>query len=166
MWFHDAMSRLPTALRAQVALVVLVGILLIPVTTSSLRGLTHVLTCQEAVEASLAVAPAADDGLAAVGSAASVTRDEVDAEVPTLCGGLVVDLELVEVRGERADVAIAITNRTTVEWHGTVELDVGGTAIPLSIGAIGAGEVERDTVELRIDPAERYEITGTLLLGP
>jgi hypothetical protein len=161
-----AMWMLPSALRARVALVTLVGLLLVPITTSSLRGLTHVLTCQEAVEASLVIAPAEDESQAAVGSAASVTRDSVDAPEPTLCGGLTVDLELAETRGDRAAVVVAVTNRTTVDWRGSIELAVADVDVPLSIGRIRAGTVARDTVELRVEPDRTYEITGTLLIGP
>src|SRR3546814_7832459 len=40
-------AAMPSALRAQVALVGLLAVLLIPIGTSSLRGLTHILTCQD-----------------------------------------------------------------------------------------------------------------------
>lgn len=158
-----AMWMLPAALRARIALVTLVALLLVPVGTSSLRGLTHLLACREAVDATLAVSAGAAGPTA--GSAASVTREDVEEE-PTLCGGLVVDLELARVRDSRADVVVAVTNRTTLDWRGTVELEIGGTEIPVDIGRVPAGTVARDTVELRVEPDRSYEITGTLLLGP
>ena len=46
---------LPMALRAKMATVILLGIFFIPFATSDLRGLTHVLTCSDAVSASLLV---------------------------------------------------------------------------------------------------------------
>jgi hypothetical protein len=155
---------LPMALRAKMAAVILLGIFFLPFATSDLRGLTHVLTCTDAVSASLLVDDIADGESGPVlGSADTFTRD--DARLG-LCGGLEVDLQLTSARDGRAEVLVAITNATEHDWKGSVELRFDDTPVPVAIGSIAQGATERDTVELRVKRGEAYEITGTLLIGP
>lgn len=155
---------LPMALRAKMAAVILLGIFFIPFATSDLRGLTHVLTCTDAVSASLLVDDTERSGQSPVlGSAESVTRDEVGLG---LCGGLEVDLQLASARDGRAEVEVAITNATEHDWKGSIELRFDDTPVPVAIGSIAEGATERDTVELRVRSGRAYEITGTLLIGP
>jgi hypothetical protein len=155
---------LPMALRAKMAAVILLGIFFIPFATSDLRGLTHVLTCTDSVSASLLVDDTADDDSAPVlGSADSVSRDEVGLG---LCGGLEVALQLTSARDGRAEVLVAITNSTQHDWKGSIELRFDNTPVPVAIGSIRQGDTESDTVELRVRSGRAYEITGTLLIGP
>lgn len=154
---------LPMSLRAKMAAVVLLGIFFIPFATSDLRGLTHVLTCRDAVSASLYVDSGEDEEPSVLLSADSTTREEVGLG---LCGGLEVDLQLRSATGDRTEVFVAITNTTEHDWQGSVELRFDGTPVPVSIGSIDRGDTETDTVELRVRPGEDYEITGTLLIGP
>lgn len=155
---------LPMSLRAKMAAVILLGIFFIPFATSDLRGLTHVLTCTDAVSASLLVDDTAEaTGSPVLGSAESVTRDE---EGLGLCGGLEVDMQLTSAQNGRAEVLVAITNATEHDWKGSIELRFDGTPVPIAIGSIDAGATERDTVDLRVQSGRAYEITGTLLIGP
>jgi hypothetical protein len=155
---------LPMSLRARIAAVVLLGIFFIPFATSDLRGLSHVLSCSDALRATLLVDASDGGGQGPVlGSSDSVTRDEVGTG---LCGGLEVDLQLQSTRGDRADVLVAITNTTEHRWQGTVELDFDGAPVPVAIGRIDEGETATDTVEVRVPDGRAYEITGTLLIGP
>lgn len=155
---------LPMSLRAKMATVILLGIFFVPFATSDLRGLTHVLTCTDAVSATLLVDDSADDDTAPVlGSADTVTRDEVGLG---LCGGLEVDLQLTSARDGRAEVLVAVTNATEHDWKGSIELRFDATPVPVAIGSIARGDTEQDTVELRVKRGEAYEISGTLLIGP
>lgn len=155
------MWMLPTSLRARIAVVTLLGIFLIPVATSSLRGLTHVLTCEASVDATVEIDGTAGDDTVLL-SADTITVDEDGG----LCGGLDVDLQLASATDDEAVVAIEVTNRTDVDWQGSVELELSGTAVPVAIGAIDAGETAIDRVTLAIEPGRSYEISGTLLIGP
>ncbi len=158
-----AMWTLPTSLRARIAMATLLGILLIPFTTSSLRGLTHVLTCRDQVTATLSV-DTTEAGETILLGADSTTRDE--AVDPTLCDGLRVSLSLASAEEDHADVLVRITNETDQDWRGTIELRLGGTSIPVAIGRIDAGSTASDTVGLRVHGGRNYEISGTLLIGP
>ena len=143
-------------------MVTLLGIFLIPLTTSSLRGLTHVLSCSDEVPAILSVDTTDDDNTVLLG-ADSTTREEADS---TLCDGLEVTLQLSSATAQRAEVDVSVTNGTETDWQGSMRLRLAGTEIPVSIGRIGAGDTESDTVELTVDAGRSYEITGTLLIGP
>jgi hypothetical protein len=154
---------LPMSLRAKMAAVLLLGIFFIPFATSDLRGLTHVLSCSDAVRTSLYVDGGTSDGGAVLGSADSVTREEAGIG---LCGGLEVDLQLTSSRDDRAEVLVSITNTSDHRWQGSVELDFEGAPVPVSIGSIAPGGTETDSVDVRVPAGRSYEITGTLLIGP
>ncbi|MGK2928512.1 MAG: hypothetical protein ACSLFO_02940 [Acidimicrobiales bacterium] len=156
------MLTLPTSLRARMAMVTLLGIFLIPLTTSSLRGLTHVLSCTDEVPAILSVDTTDDTNTVLLG-ADSTTREEADS---TLCDGLDVTLQLSSATAQRADVEVQVTNGTETDWQGSMELRLASTVIPVSIGRIDAGATESDTISLTVDAGRSYEITGTLLIGP
>ncbi len=157
------MWTMPTSLRARIAMATLLGIMLVPFTTSSLRGLTHVLTCTDQVTATLSVDTTSGDDTILLG-ADSTTRDE--AADPTLCGGLRVSLSLTSTQNRRANVLVRVTNDTEYDWQGSIELQLEGTSIPVAIGRIDAGSSADDTVQLRVHSGRSYDISGTLLIGP
>ena len=152
---------MPSVLRAKMALVALFAILLIPIYTSSLRGLTHVLTCEEQTDAEFAV-QVDDEGQAILSSSQVITR-ETDR---SLCGGLVVDFIVGTVEPGEVEIEMSITNTSEDDWHGTVGLEFDGIDIPVGIGAIEAGGVASETVAARISNGRAYVIEGRLLIGP
>src|SRR5688572_360647 len=103
---------MPPALRAQVALVGFLAVLLIPIGTSSLRGLTHVLTCREEAATPFAI-EVPEDGPPVISSSTVIERPE-SGEAPSgeLCGGLVLDLAVGSHADERAEVEVTITNNS------------------------------------------------------
>lgn len=158
---------MPSALRAQVALIGLVAVLLIPIGTSSLRGLTHVLTCREASATPFSVQVPAD-GPPVISSATVIERG-TDGEVasPEVCGGLVLDLRMATAdRDDRAHLVISLDNRSDYGWRGSLQLDFGGVDVPVTIGHVEAGATATEEVEVRLDRERSYEIAGTLLVGP
>jgi hypothetical protein len=158
---------MPSALRAQVALWGMLACLLIPIGVSNLRGLTHILTCEEesATDFSIQVD---GEGRATLGGATSFERDEVrpDASPRELCGGLVLDITLATDTEGHALMTFTITNNTEYGWHGSVRVDLGTTPIPIDIGEVSSGETESDEVEIDLDADSTYEIEGSLLIGP
>ena len=141
-------------------MVALLGAFLIPVFISSLRGLTHVLTCRERVEARFAfqIVPGAEPVL--LGSDV-LTKGESG----SLCGGLRVAVHARTVPDGRVAVEVPITNRSPYPWHGTVLLRLGETSIPVDVGSIDAGRTESDTLLLDLGPG-LHEVSGSLLIGP
>ena len=166
-----------TSLRSRVALLLLLGVLLIPITTSSLRGLTHILTCEGQSNTPFAIAvPKKGSGEdPTVSSSTRIERpgkkDQKGSESPkrtseTLCGGLA--LTMAAELGDNEDVAmiLSIENRTANLWRGTVSMLLEGTTIPVRIGEVKPGGTESEKVELNLDPGSQRELTGSLLIGP
>lgn len=157
---------MPSALRAQVALIGLLAVLLIPIGTSSLRGLTHILTCRDAAAAPFSV-DVPEEGPPTISSSTVIERSPSGEVVSQeICGGLTLDLVMGSRRDNHADVTLLITNNTGYGWRGSVQLNLGDTPIPIDIGEIDAGSTASDQFELRLDKGRRYEIEGNLLIGP
>ncbi len=157
---------MPSALRAQVALIGLLAVMLIPIGTSSLRGLTHILSCQGDNDTPFSI-DVPEEGPPIVSSSAVITR-EPDGAVPDdqLCGGLTLDLLMGTRVDDRADVTVSITNNSDYGWRGSAQLRLDDVLIPIDIGEIGAGKTVEDAIELRLDSGRTYAVEGTLLIGP
>jgi len=158
--------RMPSALRAQVALIGLLAVLLIPIGTSSLRGLTHILTCRDRSATPFSV-EVPEEGPPVISSSTVIERSPTGEVVSReVCGGLTLDLVMGSRVENRADVTVVITNNSDYGWRGSVQLHLGGVEIPIDIGVIDAGSSASDDFELRLDSGRRYEIEGSLLIGP
>lgn len=151
---------MPPLLRSRIALFALLGAFLIPIGVSSLRGLSHVLTCQEEAETPFSmVIPQRGDPL--VTTSTRITRGQEEG----VCGGLTLNMAARIVEGGKVAMVLPITNNTQYLWRGTVKLVVAGTSIPVDIGEIPAGETEADSVPLNLPPGT-HSISGSLLIGP
>jgi hypothetical protein len=154
------LNTVPSILRSRIALVVMLGAFLIPIGMSSLRGLTHVLTCRQQVASPFTlIVP--DRGAPTVVSSTIIERGGEAG----LCGGLFVNPQARAETSGRVAMTLPIENRTKYRWQGTVRLVLGKTTIPIGIGEVPAGATESDTVVLRLDPGS-HEISGSLLIGP
>lgn len=151
---------MPAILKSRLALFAMLGIFLIPIGMSSLRGLSHVLTCQsEAKTPFTLVIPEEGDPL--VTTSTRITRGQ---ETKKLCGGLLLEMGA-RIESGKVEMIVPITNRTKFAWRGTVKLTLGDTSIPVDIGEIPAGETESDTVPLNLRPGS-HQLNGSLLIGP
>lgn len=141
-------------------MVVLLGTFLIPIGMSSLRGLTHLLTCQDQTEIPFTlIVP--EDGPPVIVSSNVIERDAPEG----VCGGLVLDMGVAPSDPGKVQLRLPITNNTEFDWQGSVSLQLGDTTVPVDIGEIRAGETRSDTVSVRVDPGE-LEVNGSLLIGP
>lgn len=146
--------------RARIALAALLGIFLIPLITSSLNGLTHVLTCSAETPSTFTI-EAPDNSPPVILSAVTVSRnDEM-----TLCGGLTLNMGVRQPEGGKVELAVPITNNTKFLWRGSVKLLLDGQTVPIDIGEIAPGATETATVLVKVD-AGHHEIDGTMLIGP
>lgn len=152
---------MPSALRSRIALFALLGAFLIPIGMSSLRGLTHVLTCQEEAKQPFSMIIPEEGNEVIIQSSTRISRDQSIG----LCGGLELEIGARQSEGNRIIMELPITNNTDFPWRGTVSLLLGGTNIPVDIGAIPAGETATDEVEFSLDPGT-FELNGSLLIGP
>ena len=161
----EAVTTMPVILRNQLALVALLGLFLIPLTQSSLRGLTHVLTCEEAVATPFTVD--LDGSVPIVISAVQVTAGED----PRLCGALEVRIAARALEQSQLELTFTTENTSSHRWNGTVTVDLSDAgmeelvSVPISIGGLDAAQTRVESVTLRIPPG-RYDLSGTLLVGP
>lgn len=151
---------MPSTLRSRLALIALIGTFLIPIGMSSLRGLTHVLTCKQAAETPFTLIT--PEGMEPqLLSSTRITKEQDE----FLCGGLSLNMGARAEGPGRVSMILPITNHSEYLWQGSVTLVVGGTSIPADIGEIPAGETRSDTLDLRLEPGTR-EVNGSLLIGP
>lgn len=138
----------------------LLGAFLIPIGMSSLRGLTHVLTCNESAATPFTLITPEGEEPQLLSSSRITLEDE-----EFLCGGLSLNMGARAKGPGRVEMILPITNHSEHLWQGSVTLVVGKTSIPARIGEIPAGETRTDTLVLDLDPGER-EVNGNLLIGP
>jgi hypothetical protein len=151
----------PQILRSRLALVGLLGIFLIPLSLSSLGGLTHLTTCHQESGAPFTL-QVPETGNPLVTSAASFTREDARG----LCGGLTLDMAVTpDRRPGHVRVTLPITNNTRHTWRGSVKLVVGRASVPVGIGEIDPGETRSGSVSVKVGSG-RHEVDGTLLIGP
>ncbi len=153
---------MPSLLRSRLAIVALLGVFLIPIGISTLRGLTHVLTCRERMETPFSFV--IGDQVPALISTAVVEKEEEE-EQGRLCGGLSVDLRARAEGSDRVTMVVPITNHTRFLWHGTVMLRVGNIDLPIGVERIAPGATVTENVELRLGGGQ-HEVAGSLLIGP
>ena len=161
------MGAMPSALRAQVALIALLGVLLIPIGTSSLRGLTHILTCQESAATPFTI-QVPEDGPPVdpvVLDRRSNARRRASPTSPCAAGSRSTS-SIGSDAEDRADVTLAITNGSEYGWRGSVQLQLDDIDIPIDIGEIDAGETASDASSSASTQGSTYEIEGDLLIGP
>ena len=153
---------MPPILRSRVALVAMLGAFLIPIAMSSLRGLTHVLTCQQEAETPFSII-ILEDGEPTLTSSTRITREEPADD--TVCEGLSLNVSVRALEGDQLAVEVPITNTSAFQWRGTVRLRLDDNSIPVDIGVIDAGTTETDTINFQLKPGTT-ELNGALLLGP
>lgn len=151
---------MPPLLRSRLAAVAMVGIFLIPVAFSTLRGLTHILACQEPSDTPFTLT-FVEQQRPILTTSTKLARGEERG----VCGGLLLDLRARSRSSERVDMLIYITNTSSSFWHGSVRLTTGNISIPISIGAVAPKATGRDVVGLQLKPGS-HEIDGSLLVGP
>lgn len=150
----------PSGLRSRIAVIALAAAFLVPIGTSSLRGLTHVLTCRDRTEVPFTLIRP-ESGPPVIVSSRTVTRDEPEG----VCGGLVFDMGVAPADDEHVQLRLPITNRTDFDWKGTVRLRLGATTVPIEIGEIRHGQTRVATVRMRAKQGQT-ELHGSLLIGP
>lgn len=147
--------------RSRLAAAALIGAFLIPVGLSSLRGLTHVLTCAEEIGTPFTLIVPEDGGPTTMLSLQTIERDAPGG----LCGGLTVDMRARDVGPSQVAMTVPVSNNTDLPWQGTVSMQLNRTAIPLRIGAVGPGQTVSDTVTIDLVPGDT-ELDGALMIGP
>jgi hypothetical protein len=151
-------------LRARLATVALFAMFLIPVGMSSLRGLTHIISCEE---------PTATPFTMTVGQGQRpvvTTSMQLSPEDPQgLCGGLAIDMRARLVSADAVRMILLVDNASPSMWAGTIQLDLqrgrGHLLLPLDLGRLRAGKSGSVEIPIRLDPGET-SLDGSILIGP
>ncbi len=151
---------MPRLLRFRIALAALLGVFLIPIGLSSMRGLAHVLTCRELVESPFEVVMVDGSGPVVIGS---TTIDPDDSGL--LCGGLAVEVAVATSLVADVELSVTVDNRSQSDWYGSMRLDVAGVLLPIGLGRVDRGETQTRVLDLRL-PEGTTSFGGTLLIGP
>jgi hypothetical protein len=142
------------------ALIALLGAFLIPILLSSLQGLTHVLTCQQATNVPFTV-QLPEGGQPTISSSSVITREQANG----LCGGLRLDMRVGQEGANKVKIILPLENHTKYDWEGSVKLKLGGATVPVRIGRVPAGKSRDDVIHFKVSPGT-HEINGSLLIGP
>ena len=140
----------------------MLGAFLIPIGMSSLRGLTHVLTCEQQARTPFSII-ILEDGQPTLTSSTRITREEP--EDTKVCEGLTLQVSVRAIDNETIGIQVPITNTSSYPWRGTVQLKLNKVSFPVDIGEVAAGATESDTVEVS-PPQGTSELNGALLIGP
>ena len=152
---------MPSILRSRLALFAILGVFLIPIGVSSLRGLTHILVCEDRFQQPFTmVVP--ENGQPEILSSIRITKDPRANEI---CGGLTIEPRARSASGGKIAFTLPVKNNTDFSWRGTMGIELGGTNIPIDVGEVGPGQTRSDTVHFELDEGE-HEVDGSLLIGP
>lgn len=151
---------MPSLLRSRMAHLALFGSFLIPVAFSSLRGLTHTVSCEEQTETPFTLR-SSDNAPATV----ATSKVFVQGEPVALCGGLVLEMGVFPVGQDSVDVDLNVTNRSDSSWKGSVWLRAGRHRIPVDIGLLRPGATGREQVRVNVSGGAST-LEGTLFVGP
>ncbi len=145
---------------SRVALAMLVGSFLIPLSTTTLRGMHHLVSCTDAVDQTFAVT-AIDSLRAVITGSTSVVREPPTGE----CSA--VDMNM-QVRPDGKGfilISMPVVNRTDRPWNTSVILRLDGLQTMVRVGRIHPGDTYTKDLRVRLT-TELQSITGTLVVGP
>jgi hypothetical protein len=140
-------------------LIGLFGVFLIPIVLSSMRGLTHVVSCEQEISKPFEVTFDAARAPLLTGSSL------VEAGVDPVCAALSADVSMRAAGPNRIEVTVPIRNDGDNPWQGTVALLVGNVEVPVRIGLVPPGETRSETLVLSL-PEGVTGFSGELLIGP
>jgi hypothetical protein len=156
---------MPAILRSRLALLALMGVFLIPIGMSSLRGLTHVLVCKKEVKQPFTMV-VTESGKPQILSSARLTRETASTKAAAgICGGLMIEPRAKSRGTGQIAFTLPVTNLTDHIWRGTIAVQLGSIQIPVDIGEVEPGQTASDTILLTLEEGE-HEVNGSLFVGP
>src|SRR5918998_930309 len=110
---------MPSILRSRLALFAILGAFLIPIGVSSLRGLTHILVCEDRFKQpfTMVIGP---QGQPEILSSLRITKDPRASEI---CGGLVIEPRAQATEDGRVAFTLPVKNNTDYSWRGTMAVE-------------------------------------------
>jgi len=149
------------SLQRAAAIIGFFAVFLIPIATSSLGGLTQLVTCKatESVGFTLVVP---SHGAPTIITSQSLQRGQ---RAAVGCPGLNLNLQAGFVRTGAVFIELNIHNSSRFAWEGTVVVHLGTLDLPVPVGRIPAGQVGSSRVDVNPGVGS-HEVDGQLLVGP
>jgi hypothetical protein len=150
------------------ALWLLIGSLLIPLSTTTLRGLHHLVSCIEEVDQTFSVqsfpnprSKDPNDRIPLITGSTSVVR-----QPPTgKCAAVEMNMRVSPDRKGFIVITLPVNNLTDRDWVTSVILQLDGLKTSVPVGRIPAGQQATKQIRVRLTQDLR-SITGTLIVGP
>jgi hypothetical protein len=153
-------SLLPVSVRSRYALWMLGASLLIPLGTSNLRGLHHLVSCTDEIDQTFSVT-AINATQAIITGSTSVVREPPTAE----CSAVSMNMRVRPDGRGSVLIILPVVNETDRPWSTSVVLRIDDLKTSVSVGKVNPGQTK--TKQLRVQlTRELQSITGTLLVGP
>ena len=156
----SALSALSALSASRVAMAALVGSFLIPLSTTSLRGLHQLVTCTDEVDQTFSVT-AVDSVRAVITGSTSVVRE------PPVGKCSAVDMNM-QVKPDGKGfilITMPVENKTNLAWNTSVILQLDSLRTTVRVGRIKPEGTLTKELRVRLTD-ELASITGTLVVGP
>jgi hypothetical protein len=153
---------------SRLALWMLLGSFLIPLGTTNLRGMHHLVSCIEEIDQTFSVTtvnrPGSSDPTDRI---AIITGSTSEVRQPPTGKCAAVEMNM-RVRTDRKGfllITLPVSNLTDRGWMTSVILQLDGLKTSVPIGRIAAGQQVTKQIRVRLTQ-DLESITGTLLVGP
>lgn len=153
-------QRLSSSATAKLAVAGLMGSFLIPITTSTLNGLTHLVSCTAAVDQTFAIT-AVDSKRAVVIGSSEVVRKPPEGD----CAAVELNMVVRPDGKGYVRISMPVSNQSSRGFRATVKLRLGDLRIPVPVGLVHPGEVKTKDLRIRLD-SDLKVVNSTLLIGP
>jgi hypothetical protein len=151
---------LPVNQRGHYAFWLLAASLLIPLATTNLRGLHHLVSCTDEVDQTFSVT-AINATQAIVTGSTSIVRKPPEGD----CAAVKMNMRVRPDGKGFVLVTLPVVNETNRAWQTSVIMQLDGLKTSVPVGRIPAGATRTKVVRLRLT-RDLQSITGTLLVGP
>jgi hypothetical protein len=142
------------------ALWLLVASLLIPLGTTTLRGMHHLVSCIDEIDQTFAVT-AIDQTNAVITGSTSVVRTPPTGD----CSAVEMNMRVQPDSKGFVLIDLPVENKTDRTWIASVILQLDGLKTSVPVGRVQPGDTKNKTVRVRLTKDLR-SITGTLIVGP
>lgn len=153
-------QRLSSCATAKLAVAGLMGSFLIPITTSTLNGLTHLVSCTAAVDQSFAIT-AVDSKRAVIIGSSEVVRKPPEGD----CAAVELNMVVRPDGKGYVRIAMPVSNQSSRAFRATVKLRLGDLRIPVPVGLVGPGQTKSKDLRIRL-ARDLKVVNATLLIGP
>jgi hypothetical protein len=145
---------------ARFALWLMMAAFLIPLGTSTLRGMHHLVSCTDEIDQTFSVT-AIDAKSAVITGSTSVVRTPPTGE----CSAVDMNMRVRPDSKGFVLIRLPVENKTDRAWTASVILQLDDLKTSVPIGRIEAGKVKTKELRVRLTQ-ELQSITGTLVVGP